>query len=72
MSYNGVVVYAGGPGEVGPFNETVWADGPQPDGQIPYCMTTTAIPAVGQSEEEAHDAALTIANKMLALITENE
>lgn len=74
-AYNGVILYCNGTGSAGPFSSEAWDTNPASPtyylgkwGQVPYVITTTAIPAVTQTLSEAKVAAGAMAFAQLQLI----
>lgn len=74
-AYNGVILYCQGTGAAGPQRVAVWdtnADSPTyykgPWGEVPYVMTTTLIPAGGDSQVVVQQKGFQMASQQLQLI----
>lgn len=74
-AYNGVILYCNGVGAVPPFVVEVWDTDPTsptyyhgPWGQVPFKMTTTAIPSGADTFTQAQAKGLTAAYGQLQLI----
>jgi hypothetical protein len=74
-AHNGVILYCNGPGAAGPFVVQVWdsnSSSPSyykgPWGPVPYQLTTTLIPAGGDSFAVAQQKAFVMANAQLQLV----
>jgi hypothetical protein len=75
QGYNGVILYCNGTGSAGPFVQQVWDNNPAsptfylgPWGRQGYIMTTTTIPAGGDTLAEAHAKAYLMAQKQYQLV----
>lgn len=74
-AFNGVILYCNGTGSAQPFVVKVWDQNPNsptyflgPWGQVPFIMTTTAIPSANDTPTVANSKATIMATRQLQLI----